>query len=54
MAPAVPVTVRMYCPRATDDVVEIERIELKLGAPDAGFREADTPLGAPETVKTTF
>ena len=43
-----------YCPGVTDDVVVIERIELKLGVPDPGFSDAETPFGAPETVKVTL
>jgi hypothetical protein len=53
-APAVPVIVITYCPGATDDVVETESIELKLGDPDVGLSDVETPLGAPETDKTTF
>jgi hypothetical protein len=53
-APAVPVIVITYCPGATDDVVETESIELKLGDPDVGFSEVETPLGAPDRDKTTF
>jgi hypothetical protein len=50
----VPVTVIVYCPGATDDVVEIERIELKLGDPDVGFSDVEASLGAPDTDKATF
>ena len=53
-APAVPVIVMMYCPGATDDVVVTDSIELKLGDPDVGFSEVETPLGAPDRDKTTF
>jgi hypothetical protein len=49
------VTVIVYCPGATDEVVEMERIELKLGDPDGGFSDVDMPLGtAPDTDKATF
>jgi hypothetical protein len=54
LAPAVPVIVITYWPAATDDVVETERIELKLGEPDVGFSDVETPLGAPDTDKATF
>jgi hypothetical protein len=49
------VTVIVYCPGATDEVVETERIELKLGDPDGGFSDVDMPLGTPpDTDKATF
>jgi hypothetical protein len=54
VVPAVPVIVSAYCPEATDAVVVIESTELKLGFPDVGFSDAETPFGAPETVKATF
>jgi hypothetical protein len=53
-APAVPVIVNKYCPGATEDVVETESIELKLGDPDVGLSDVDAPLGAPETDRATF
>jgi hypothetical protein len=53
-APAVPVIVITYCPGAADDVVETERIELKLGEPAVGFSDVETPLGAPDTDRATF
>ena len=54
VVPAVPVIVNEYCPGATDDVVVMESVELKLGVPDVGFSDAETPSGAPETVKATL
>jgi hypothetical protein len=53
-APAVPVIVITYCPGVADDVVETERIELKLGEPDVGFSDVESPLGAPDTDRPTF
>jgi hypothetical protein len=50
----VPVIVKTYGPGEADDVVVMERVELKLGVPDVGFSEAETPIGAPDTVKSTF
>ena len=53
--PAVPVTVTMYCPAAIEEVVVIDRTELKLGAPDTGFNDVDIPLGVGlETVRATL
>jgi len=54
MAPAVPVIVSMYCPGAAADVGVIESIELNVGVPDVGLSDAETPFGAPDTVKATF
>jgi len=55
IVPEVPVIVITYCPGATEDVVERDRIELKLGVPDTGFSDVDMPLGgAPETARATF
>ena len=54
LLPAAPVIVITYCPGATEEVVETERIELKLGAPDVGFSDVETPLGAPDRDKATF
>ena len=54
VVPAVPVIVNGYCPAATDGVVEMESIELKLGVPDDGFSDAETPSGAPVTVRDTL
>ena len=51
---AVPVIVNVYCPEATDPVVVMESTELNLGVPDVGFRDAETPFGAPETFKATL
>lgn len=52
--PAVPVIVNAYCPEATEPVVVMESVELNPGVPDVGFSDADTPAGAPETVKATL
>ena len=53
--PAVPVTVTMYCPAAMEEVVVIDKIELKLGAPETGFNDVDMPLGVGlEIVRATF
>ena len=55
IAPAVPVTVIMYCPVAMEEVVVIDRIELKLGVPETGSSEADMPLGVGlETLRATL
>jgi hypothetical protein len=54
VVPAVPVIVNVYCPGATDGDVVMERIDVKLGVPDIGFRDAETPLGAPVTAKATL
>jgi hypothetical protein len=48
------VIVNVYSPGVTDGVVVMESIELKLGVPDIGLSDAETPLGAPETVKVTL
>jgi len=52
--PAVPVIVNEYCPGATEAVVVMDSIDVKLGVPEVGLNEAETPLGAPETVKATL
>ena len=55
IAPAVPVTVTMYCPVAMEEVVVMDRTELKLGAPETGFNDVDIPLGVGlETVRVTL
>jgi hypothetical protein len=55
IAPAVPVIVITYCPRGMEEVVEMDRIELKLGVPDTGFHDVDMPLGGGlGTVRATF
>jgi hypothetical protein len=54
VVPAVPVIVNGYCPGATDGVVVMESIDLNLGVPEAGLSDAETPSGAPETVKVTL
>ena len=51
---AVPVIVNAYWPGATDGVVVMESIELKLGVPEVGLSNAETPSGAPETVRVTL
>jgi hypothetical protein len=53
--PAVPVIAIWYCPGAMEEVVETDRIELKLGVPDTGFSDVDIPLGGGlETVRVTL
>ena len=54
VAPSLPVTVNAYCPGAADAVVETERIDLNLGLPEVGLSDAETPAGAPETVRETL
>lgn len=55
IGPAVPEIVIAYCPGATEEVVEMDRIELKLGVPDTGFRDVDMPLGGGlDTLRATF
>ena len=54
VVPAVPVMVSGYCPGVTDDVVVMESIEVKLGVPDVGLSDAETPFGAPVTFKVTL
>ena len=54
VVPSVPVIVSVYCPGATDCVVEMESIDLNFGLPEVRFSEAETPTGAPETVRDTL
>jgi hypothetical protein len=54
VVPAVPVIVNGYCPGATDGIVVIESIDLNLGVPEVGLSDAETPSGAPETVRVTL
>jgi hypothetical protein len=41
-------------PGATEGVVVTLRVEVNGGVPKIGLKEADTPLGAPVTLKATF
>jgi hypothetical protein len=52
--PPIPVIVKVIVPGVTEEVVVTLRMEVNGGAPKVGFKDVDTPGGAPVMLKATF